>query len=152
MRRVLCALAIVAGAVDLSSGQAVPSNPPADFSGRWTLVSTPPGGSTDPLGREGVIKQDASAVTFTAGNRSVTYPLDGSESTSTTVVGLKLRSSARWATFALLISTKTESATSGWEDLLICSLAGKDTLNIVKVSAVASPNAMSTTLMTYRRN
>jgi hypothetical protein len=56
-------------------------------------------------------------------------------------------------THALLITTTTDAGATGrWEDLLILSLSGEDTLNVVTVStAKSSKPDMITRLWVYER-
>jgi hypothetical protein len=160
-------LAVVGVAIALSaagpSAQAVPTGRP-NFSGTWTLVSgtsAVPG----PLGAQGAIAQDQATLTFTTGNHSLRYRLDGSESRSdiTTPYWQTLTrvSQARWVTNAVLITTATSAGTKGaWQDLVICSLDQVGNLNIVTVGTGLRASTVdlsvdpwtATKLLVYKRN
>jgi hypothetical protein len=149
----------LAGLLALFSVQLSAQKP--NLSGKWTLVTAPEldpvRPQSSPLGYEGNITQDGTSVTFTTGNRSITYRLDLPESQNplTTMRGDSwlLASQARWVQNALLVVTKTTSPIGTWEDMLICSLDGDGNLNVVVLGTPKSQQAaMITTLLTYRRN
>jgi hypothetical protein len=164
MRKALYAFVSGVAIVSVSMvGPSAQSRP--DFSGKWTLVAGPDVIVGGPLGREGVISQDATSVTFTQSlpvthdpNRSLTYRVDGSESRNETRT---LRgetwthlSQARWMSEALLVTTITNAGITGrWESVLTCSLDGKGNLVIVSVDPnLWPPSTMSTRTLTYSKN
>jgi hypothetical protein len=117
---------------------ALPAQPPADFSGRWTLdaptiASTPavpgspavaaaPGDMGSGWGSPITVTQDATRLTveYTVFSRydlqpplTFTYPLDGSEGRNTVMMGRgeQIESSrAQWTGRTLIITTKFEVA------------------------------------------
>jgi hypothetical protein len=126
--------------------------------GTWALKTGEP---YSPLGAAGTIAQTESRITVTASarpERAVTYQLDRPEFTytTTTVRGDTWThvAQARWVTNALLVTTKTGAGVTGaWEDMVIYSLSGPNTLTVVTVMTPKSSElGMSTQLSTYERS
>jgi len=111
-----------------------------------------------PLGPQFTVQQDTRSITIVDGRRTVTYKLDGSESTRTekTVRGdtWTYTAKARFVTYALLVTTKTERPDTGgtWEDMMILSPDSPGSMRLVSVATTTSMNnGMNTMIFKYER-
>ena len=122
------------GAVICSDGQAQSSRP--DLSGKWTLIEGRPGGNS-PLGNEGSITQDGTAVTF----QSFKVPFDGTTTTKEDRAYV-WNYEGRWVGHAFVVSMNASSGgTPGnFTDLMIVSLASEDTMTVVLMNTTITGN------------
>jgi hypothetical protein len=128
---------------------------PPDLSGKWSLVN----GSVEadsPLGREGTITQNGTAVTFrsSTSTRSLAIPFDGSRTTSPdNAVVWEYR--GQWVGFALVVSMKASNRTisGAFEDLMVVTPGGPDTMTMVIMrTPKASGKVIHTFTLTYRKS
>lgn len=140
----IVALAIF-GTFICSEGQAQSSRP--DLSGKWTLIEGKTGGNS-PLGNEGSITQDATALTF----QVLKVPFDGT--TTTKEDGAYVWNyEGRWVGHAFVVSMKASSGgTPGnFTDLMIVSREAGDTMTMVLMRTTLTGN-MQTYTLKYRKS
>ena len=124
VRRALLGLGIVISVIasaGVNRTQERQAATPPDLSGSWKATSFE-NIHHSPLGPQFTVQQNSGSITIADGKRTVTYKLDGSENTRTEKTGRgvtwTMRAHARFVTYALLITTKTEPAgpASGWDE------------------------------------
>jgi hypothetical protein len=113
------------GTIICVEAQAQSSRP--NLSGKWTLIEGESGASS-PLGNEGSIAQDASAITV----QSLKIPFDGS-TTTTQDSAYVWQHEGRWVGFAFVVSMKASSGgTPGnFTDLMVVTPTSSDMMTMV---------------------
>ena len=151
MHRLVLSLAVTIGLT--GHGASSRSAPPmqADFSGTWAVVSGKPIDDGSPVGTVEVITQNPGTITFSAGNRAITYRLDGLETPDAT--SNRRVSKTQWISGALLVLTKTTGSNGGsWESSVIWTRHAEGELTAYQIVPITAPDgAMATSLLTYHR-
>jgi len=129
----------------------VPPTPP-DLSGIWTLVDGDPS-LNSPLGREGSIVREGSALIFRSSAQSLTVPFDGSKTTRSDRA-FNWEYQGRWEGVVALVSMRATSGATpaNFVDLMVLSPSAADTLTVVMLrTSIAQEKVMHTGVMTYRK-
>jgi hypothetical protein len=140
---------ILLGNVMLGRGPAQSSHP--DLSGKWTLIEGDPGADS-PLGNEGSIIQDASAVTFQAPKIPLKVPFDGSTTTRQDSAFV-WQYEGRWVGFAFVVSMKAGSGLTpaNFTDLMVVSPTSADTMTMVLMRTPKAGKVMIIYTLKYRK-
>jgi hypothetical protein len=135
---------VFVGTILCVEGQAQQSRP--DLSGKWTLIEGESGASS-PLGSEGSIAQDGSAVTF----KSLKVPFDGS-TTTTQDSAFVWQHEGRWVGTAFVVSMKASSGgTPGnFTDLMVVTPTSAGVMTMVLMRTTLTGN-MSVYTLKYRK-
>lgn len=151
MRKLMLSVALILGLTGTAASGRSASPIQADFSGTWVVISGKPIDDGSPVGTVEVITQNPGTITFSAGNRAITYRLDGVETQDAT--GNRRVSKTQWISGALLVTTRTSSSNAGsWESAVIWARHAEGELIAVQIVPVTAPDgAMATTLLTYHR-
>jgi hypothetical protein len=147
IKRFLPAIAAFTLLGNVISIKAQPQSSPPDLSGRWILISGEPGASS-PLGNEGLITQDRSAVTF----QSLKVPFDGSTTTIQDVAYV-WQCEGRWIGFAFVASMKASSGMTpaNFTDLMVVSPTSAETMTMFLTRTSMSGKLTTTYTLKYRK-
>lgn len=151
MRGLALSIALTIGLTGTSaSGRPAPSTQ-ADFSGTWVVISGKPIDDGSPVGTVEVITQNPGTITFSAGNRAITYRLDGAETKDDT--SNRRVSKTQWISGALLVMTRTTGSNGGsWESAVIWTRHAEGELMAYQIVPITAPDgAMATTPLIYHR-
>jgi len=136
---------VIFGTFICFEGQAQSSQP--DLSGRWKLIEGERGAAS-PLGNEGSITQDGTAVTF----QTLRVPFDG---TTTTIEDSAYvwQYEGRWVglTFVVSMKARTGRTPANFTDVMVVSLASNDGMTIV-IMRTAISGHMTTYTLKYRKS
>jgi hypothetical protein len=135
----------------LSSAQSLPS--PPNLAGKWVLVKGS-GEADGPLGKEGIISQSRTAVTFRSATatRAIAIPFDGSKTKIQDENGPVLwEYQGSWIGFAFVVSMKGSGR--GFEDLMVVTPSGPGTMTMVIMrTPTAAGKVMHTSVLTYEKS
>jgi len=133
------------GNIFIVGAQSQPPRP--NLSGKWTLIEGGLGGSS-PLGNEGSITQDVSAVIF----GSLKVPFDGA-TTTTQDRAYVWQYEGRWVGLAFVVSMKASSGRTpaDFTDLMVVSPTSADTMTMVLMRTTMG-GTMTTSTLKYRKS